>query len=67
MPERAFLVLARKWYSELTQEGIREFFNLPIETIAKPRFAQKCHSEQSEESRIFMDLRSFTSFRMTVK
>jgi hypothetical protein len=21
----AFLVLARKWYSELTQEGIREF------------------------------------------
>src|SRR5208337_1021246 len=38
-----------------------------LEAIAKPRSAQKCHSEQSEESRIFSDLRSFTSFRMTVK
>jgi hypothetical protein len=25
----------------------------------------KCHSEGSEESRFFKDLRSFTSFRMT--
>ncbi|OGP75601.1 MAG: hypothetical protein A2Y80_09635 [Deltaproteobacteria bacterium RBG_13_58_19] len=27
----------------------------------------KCHSEQSEESRIFNKFRSFTSFRMTIK
>jgi hypothetical protein len=36
--------------------------NLSLEAIAKPQSAQKCHSERSEESRIFSDLRSFTSF-----
>jgi hypothetical protein len=36
-------------------------------SYCKPRSAQKCHSERSEESRIFIDLRSFTPFRMTVK
>ncbi|MGD0828915.1 MAG: hypothetical protein ABSA09_12665 [Desulfobaccales bacterium] len=40
---------------------------MTLEAIAKPLSAQKCHSERSEESRIFSDLRSFTSFRMTVK
>ena len=38
-----------------------------IEVMAKPWSAQKCHSARSEESRMFNDLRSFTSFRMTVK
>jgi hypothetical protein len=38
-----------------------------LEAIAKPQSPQKCHSERSEESSIFSDLRSFTSFRMTVK
>ncbi len=35
--------------------------------IAKPQSAQKGHSERSEESRIFSDLRSFTSFRMAME
>jgi AmmeMemoRadiSam system protein B len=38
-----------------------------LEPIAKLPFAGICHSERSEESRIFNDLRSFTSFRMTIK
>jgi hypothetical protein len=37
------------------------------EAIAKSQFHQDCHSERSEESRIFKELRSFTSFRMTEK
>ncbi|MGB8874226.1 MAG: hypothetical protein WCC75_12615, partial [Desulfobaccales bacterium] len=46
---------------------LRYLWDTTLEAIAKPRFAQKCHSERSEESRIFNDLRSFTPLRMTVK
>ncbi len=35
------------------------------EPLAKSTFARNCHSERSEESRIYKGLRSFTSFRMT--
>jgi hypothetical protein len=35
--------------------------------LAKPAIDLNCHSEQSEESRTFKQLRSFTSFRMTEK
>jgi hypothetical protein len=38
-----------------------------LEPIAKLPFAGICHSERREESRIFNNLRSFTSFRMTIK
>jgi hypothetical protein len=37
------------------------------EPLAKPPFAGIGHSERNEESRIFNDLRSSTSFRMTIK
>ncbi len=46
---------------------VRLFTKKNARSHGKPRFAHKCHSERSEESRIFLDLRSFTSFRMTVK
>ena len=46
--------------------SIRLLKNLqPYEPLAKFTFAQNCHSERSEESRIYKGLRSFTSFRMT--
>ncbi len=38
-----------------------------LEAIAKPHSPQKGHSERSEESHILIALRSFTSFRMTIK
>jgi len=38
-----------------------------LEAVSKPQFAPNCHSERSEESRIFETLRSFTAFRMTEK
>jgi hypothetical protein len=38
-----------------------------LEAISKPRFLGYCHSERSEESRIFKWLRSFTPSRMTEK
>jgi hypothetical protein len=38
-----------------------------LEPIAKLPFPGICHSERSEESRIFNNLRSFTSFRMKIK
>jgi hypothetical protein len=34
---------------------------------ARHRLLLKCHSERSEESRFFNELRSFTPFRMTEK
>jgi hypothetical protein len=36
-----------------------------FEPLAKLPINNDCHSERSEESRIFRCLRSFTSFRMT--
>ncbi|MFH1596704.1 MAG: hypothetical protein ABIG94_10110, partial [Pseudomonadota bacterium] len=38
-----------------------------LEAISKPHLAMQGHSERSEESRIFNNLRSFTAFRMTEK
>ena len=38
-----------------------------LQAISKPASKGNCHSEQSEESRVFDTLRSFTSFRMTRK
>jgi hypothetical protein len=38
-----------------------------LEAVAKPPVAGICHSERSEESRIFNQLRSFTALRMTIK
>jgi len=38
-----------------------------LETIAKPQNLGSGHAERSEESGIFNNLRSFTSFRMTEK
>jgi hypothetical protein len=35
------------------------------ELLAKLLIAAPCHSERSEESRIYKSVRSFTSFRMT--
>ena len=40
---------------------------LPSEALAKLPIDNNCHSERSEESRIFRRLRSLTSFRMTEK
>jgi hypothetical protein len=40
---------------------------LVSEPIYEPQINPKCHSERSEESRIFKELRSFTAFRMTKK
>jgi hypothetical protein len=40
---------------------------LTYEALAKLPIDNNCHSERSEESRIFKRLRSFTSFRMTEK
>ena len=37
------------------------------EGLAKLPSKNNCHSERSEESRIFKSLRSFTMFRMTEK
>jgi hypothetical protein len=41
--------------------------NYTFEALAKLPIDNNCHSERSEESRIFRRLRSFTSFRMTKK
>jgi hypothetical protein len=38
-----------------------------LEVLAKLLIDHNCHSERSEESRIFGRLRSFTPFRMTKK
>jgi hypothetical protein len=38
-----------------------------LQAISKPQLLKYCHSERSEESRIFNWLRSFTPFRMTDK
>jgi hypothetical protein len=38
-----------------------------LQAISKPQLLGYCHSERSEESRIFNWLRSFTPFRMTEK
>jgi hypothetical protein len=35
--------------------------------LAKFNFSYPCHSERSEESNVSSRLRSFTSFRMTIK
>jgi hypothetical protein len=40
---------------------------MTIEVLAKLPIDNNCHSERSEESRIFKRLRSFTSSRMTEK
>jgi hypothetical protein len=40
---------------------------LLLKAVSKPILAVKCHSERSEESRIYNKFRSFTSFRMTEK
>ena len=37
---------------------------MPVpEAVSKPHFLLNCHSERSEESRIFNELRSFTSYK----
>jgi hypothetical protein len=38
-----------------------------LQAISKPRFIEKCHSERSEESRLFNKLRPFASLRVTEK
>jgi hypothetical protein len=38
-----------------------------LQAISKPAYCLACHSERSEESTNFNELRSFTSFRMTKK
>jgi hypothetical protein len=40
---------------------------IAFEPLAKLPIDNHCHSERSEESRIFRGLRSFTPFRMTEK
>jgi hypothetical protein len=40
---------------------------ITFEPLAKLPIDKLCHSERSEESRIFRALRSFTPFRMTEK
>jgi hypothetical protein len=42
-------------------------YRLTLEALAKIPMHNSCHSEGSEESRIFKRLRAFTSFRMTEK
>src|SRR3990170_7913637 len=37
------------------------------DSAEKPPIKPVCHSEQSEESRVFQDLRPFTSFRVTFR
>jgi hypothetical protein len=43
----------------------KKLYPLSKEPLAKLSKDPSCHSEQSEESRIFRRLRSFTSFRTT--
>jgi hypothetical protein len=40
---------------------------LSLQANATLQTSSPCHSERSEESRLFNKLRSFTSFRMTRK
>jgi hypothetical protein len=40
---------------------------ITFEALAKLATGNNCHSERSEESRISIELRSFTPFRMTEK
>jgi hypothetical protein len=44
--------------------AFRRLILMNSEALAKLPFDHNCHSERSEESRIFKRLRSFTSFRM---
>jgi hypothetical protein len=50
-----------RWAKVLSRDYVTK------EALAKIPFDNTCHSERSEESRIFKKLRSFTQFRMTEK
>jgi hypothetical protein len=54
--------LSSQWSVGSDQEAVGL---VALEAIAKDQDSLSCHSEHREESRMFMELRSFTSFGMT--
>jgi len=38
-------------------------FTMRLQVISKPKLLPNCHSERSEESHLFSELRSFTPFQ----
>jgi hypothetical protein len=62
----SYLILIVAAAAEKVTEN-KNIYSLPEDALAKLSIDNNCHSERSEESRIFKRLRSFTSFRMTKK